>query len=369
MLSSTWCSRRTLGSFTSRRAAARLEEEERVRVERGDLEIVGILRRDLLHGVGVRAILLDALRRVELLDVADRDGVDERAFLRRGARRERARLLGRRIRVRRIFAGHRLVQVRAPRPRFAPIADRAFGVALPRFAKRPHRLGLGKRVHHLKALVEVRLRLLVGRRDRLRERPEAGLVDLDRLGVAVVARTWLLRRDCGRQHETDSRDRKDGVIRQTGGHGVRVIIRQSPGDTAESAENAETLDHGRHGFTDQIFGLVSDSKATGSLAEPGGERERGPRISTPQILARRVDPWAAFPLSALKAWLAAALSAFSAPSAVIDSVRAHLFRPQRQDRIDPARAIRRNQAGGRGHQCHRRSAMSNRCCQGRARMP
>ena len=53
-------------------AAARLEEEERVRVEGGDLEIVGILLRNLLHRVGVRAILIDALRRVELLHVANR---------------------------------------------------------------------------------------------------------------------------------------------------------------------------------------------------------------------------------------------------------------------------------------------------------
>ena len=101
----------------------------------------------------------------------------------------------------------------------------AIGVALPGFAKRSHRLGLGKRVHHLKTLVEVRLRVLVGRRHRLRECTKAGLVDLDRLGIAVVARTWLLRRDCGRQHETGSRDRQESVNRQTAQHDVRVIIR------------------------------------------------------------------------------------------------------------------------------------------------
>ena len=66
------------------RAAARLEQEQRVGVERRDLEIVGILRRHLLHRLGVGAVLLDALGRVELLDVADRHRVDERALLRRG---------------------------------------------------------------------------------------------------------------------------------------------------------------------------------------------------------------------------------------------------------------------------------------------
>ena len=52
------------------RAAARLEQKEGIGIERGDLEIVGILCRHLLHGVRIGAILLDPLGRVELLDVA-----------------------------------------------------------------------------------------------------------------------------------------------------------------------------------------------------------------------------------------------------------------------------------------------------------
>ena len=97
--------------------------------------------------------------------------------------------------VRRLLGRHRPVQIRAPRPRLAPVADRAVRVALPRLAKRPHRLRLGERVHHLEALVEERLRLLVGRGDRLGERAEPGLEDLNRLGVAVVQRScrWRLR--------------------------------------------------------------------------------------------------------------------------------------------------------------------------------
>ena len=62
---------------------------------------------------------------------------------------------------RRLLGRHRAVQVRAPRPAFAPVADRAVGIALPRFAERAHRVEARERVHHLEALVEKRLRFLV----------------------------------------------------------------------------------------------------------------------------------------------------------------------------------------------------------------
>ena len=81
-------------------ATARLEQEERIGIEHRDLEIVGILRRDLPHRVGVGAVLLHSLGPVERLDVANREGLDERALLGRGPVLQRQRLLRRRIRVR-----------------------------------------------------------------------------------------------------------------------------------------------------------------------------------------------------------------------------------------------------------------------------
>src|SRR6188474_1800364 len=82
------------------RATAWLEQEERIGVERRDLEIVGILRRDFLHRIGIGAVLLDALGAVELIDVANREGVDERALLWRGPALQRQCLLRSGVRVR-----------------------------------------------------------------------------------------------------------------------------------------------------------------------------------------------------------------------------------------------------------------------------
>ena len=145
------------------RAAARLEQEQRVGIQRRRLQIVRKPLRDLLHRRGVRLVLLDPLLGIELLHVAHRDRLDQGALLLVGVRLERDGLLGRRIRVRRLLRGHRGIQVRPPRPRFAPVADGAIGIALPGLAERPHRLGLGERIHHLEALVEERLGLLAGR--------------------------------------------------------------------------------------------------------------------------------------------------------------------------------------------------------------
>ena len=103
------------------RAAPRLEQEERVGVEHLNVQVVGIARRNLLHRVAVRAILFDARRRVELLDVADRQRLDQVALDRRRPLAQRHRLLDGRVRVRRLGRRHRSVQVRSPGPRFAPV--------------------------------------------------------------------------------------------------------------------------------------------------------------------------------------------------------------------------------------------------------
>ena len=170
------------------RAAARLEQEERIGIQRGDIEIVRVLRRYFLHRLGIRAILFDPLRGVERLDISHRDRLDERPLLDRGTAGQGQRFARRGIRVWRLVGGHRRVQVRPPRPRLTPVADRAVSVALPCFAERPHRLRLGERVHHLEALVEERLGFHVARRHRPGKRTEAVLEDLDRLGVTLVDR-------------------------------------------------------------------------------------------------------------------------------------------------------------------------------------
>ena len=144
------------------RSAARLEKKQRVRVQRGDIEIVRIRGGDLADGLRIRLVLIDALLRIEFLYVADRHRVDQRALLCRRSVLQPDRLLNGRIGVRRFLGAHRTVQVRSPGPRLAPVADRAIRIALPCFAERANRLGLRERVHHLEALIEKRLRFFVG---------------------------------------------------------------------------------------------------------------------------------------------------------------------------------------------------------------
>ncbi len=133
------------------------------------------------HGVGVGLVLFLARLDVEILDVADAQRVDERALLRRRLVLQADRLLRGGVREGRLLGRHRAVQVRAPRPAFAPVADGAVGIALPRFAERAHRVEAGERVHHLEALVEKRLRFLVRGGDGAVERAEAGGVERDRV--------------------------------------------------------------------------------------------------------------------------------------------------------------------------------------------
>src|SRR5205814_7484768 len=99
-------------------------------------------------------ILISSLLRVEVLDVADRHGVDQRALLLVSMGLEADRLLNGGVRVWRFLSGHRRVQVRPPGPRLAPITNRASGISLPGFAKCTDGLWFGKGVHHLKTLVE-----------------------------------------------------------------------------------------------------------------------------------------------------------------------------------------------------------------------
>ena len=142
--------------------AARLEQEQRVRVERHRVQVVRVLLGQPAHGLGVRFVLLAARLRIEVLDVAVRHRLDVRSLLRARAVHPRRRLLDRGVGMRRLERPHRAVQVRTPRPRLAPVADGALRIAFPRLAERPGRFLLGEGVHQREALVEVRLRLGVG---------------------------------------------------------------------------------------------------------------------------------------------------------------------------------------------------------------
>ena len=164
------------------RAAARLEQEEGVAVERRRVEVVGELLGHLANRLGVGLFLIHALLGIEVLHVAHLHRLDEGLLPRRGGLAQRQRLLQSGVGKRRVLGQHRAVQVRTPRPGFPPVADGARRIALPRFAERAHRVELGERVHHLEALVEELLGFVVGRGDRAGEGPEAHRVERDRIG-------------------------------------------------------------------------------------------------------------------------------------------------------------------------------------------
>ena len=179
-------------------AAARFHQEQRVGVERAGVEVVGVLLRQLLHGVGVGAVLVAAFGRIEVLHVAHGQGVDERAFLRRGRGAHRHGLLRGGVSEGRLLGDHRAVQIRAPRPGFAPVADGAARVALPRLAERAHRIELGERIHHLEALVEERLGFVVGGGDLAGEGAEAHRIERNRVGYVFRKRQRIGLRARGR---------------------------------------------------------------------------------------------------------------------------------------------------------------------------
>ena len=164
----------------------RLEQEQRIGVQRLSIEIVGVGIGDAAHRLGVRLVLIHSLFRIEFLDVADRHRVDERALFRgRMLFLQRERLPDGGVRVRSLVGAHRSVQVGSPCPRLAPVADGAVRVPLPRFAKRANRFGLGEGIHHLEALVEEGLRLLIRRGYRVGESTEPVLENVDGLCVAL----------------------------------------------------------------------------------------------------------------------------------------------------------------------------------------
>ena len=81
------------------RPCPRFEEKQRLGVQRRRVEVVRIRVDDLLHRVGVGAVLIHPFCRIEALDVAHRHRLDERALNRRGVRGgQRDRLLNRGVR-------------------------------------------------------------------------------------------------------------------------------------------------------------------------------------------------------------------------------------------------------------------------------
>jgi hypothetical protein len=123
---------------------------------------------DAGHGIGIGAILLRTLCRIELFRIANRHRLNQRALLRaRALAGTGDRFLNGRVRAGRLLPRHPAVDVRAPRPGFTPVADRAVGIALLRSAKGSTRFDLREGVHQLKALTEVGLCLRIGRGDRM----------------------------------------------------------------------------------------------------------------------------------------------------------------------------------------------------------
>ncbi len=221
-------------------AAPWFEQEECVGIERRDVEVIRIPCRNLLHRIAIRAILFAAFRGIELLDVAHGDRVDERTLLLAGLVFQCHRLARGGVRVRRLLVAHRRVQVRSPRPRFSPVADRAVGITLPRLAERTDGLGLGERVHHLEALVEVRLGLLALRRDRPAERPQPGLVDGNRFSVAIVERA-------SRRRLRPEGNRRDGAERDERSRKQRSVHRATAYSTERGRRRNALINAGKPG--------------------------------------------------------------------------------------------------------------------------
>ncbi len=146
-------------------APAWLEQEQRVGVERAGIEIVRVRLREAAHGLGVRLVLRQALLGVEVLDVTHRERVDVVALDGAGLCLQLEGPARGGVRERRVLGVHLLVEVRAPRPGLAPVADGTGRVGSPRRAERPDGVRLREREHHLHALVEVGLRFRVGRGD------------------------------------------------------------------------------------------------------------------------------------------------------------------------------------------------------------
>ena len=167
-------------------AAARLEQEQRVAVERDRVEVVRAAPRTPSSSRRRRrAPDPSAFFGFELLDVA-RSACASMNACSHGS-------LALALSAERLLARRRRRTASAPASigpfryepqaqRFAPVADRAAGVALPGGAERAHGVELGERIHHLHALVEERLGFRIGGGDLLGEGAEAHGVDRNRFG-------------------------------------------------------------------------------------------------------------------------------------------------------------------------------------------
>ena len=110
--------------------------------------------------------------RVFLLGVAERHRVDQGALHRSGGLfGQYDRLLDRLERQWRVRRPHPSVQKRAPRPRLAEVAHRTVWIPPLGLHERVQPLVNRERIHHLEALIEVRLGVRVGRGDASAEWP------------------------------------------------------------------------------------------------------------------------------------------------------------------------------------------------------
>ena len=198
------------------RAPARLEQEQRVAVQGRGVEIVGVALGERLHRLRVGLVLVAPLRHVEVLDVAHRQRVDVVALA--GAavprRREGHRLPDRGVGVGRLRGPHGAVEIGAPGPGLAPVADGAVRVVDPRLAERADRVDLGEGVHQLHALVEELPGLGAVRGDREGVGSERGGLVGNRLPILLGQLRGLLGRD-GSHRQRPRDQRRDGDARDT----------------------------------------------------------------------------------------------------------------------------------------------------------
>ena len=208
-------------------AAPRLEQHQRLAVQRSDVEVVGESLVHVGHGARIGRVELLAHVGVVLGRIPDRHRLDQRALDLVGVLTgQLLRLHDVLVRTRRVVRAHPAVQVRSPGPRFTPETHRAVGVFPLRLAEGSGRAQRGKRVHHLDALVEELLRSRRLRRNGPRQRAE-------RLGIVrslfvepgrvlhILRGGWFGGNGCKRR---DDRGRKDGAAKPAAGrfHGQAV---------------------------------------------------------------------------------------------------------------------------------------------------
>ena len=136
----------------------------------------------LLHRVGVGTIQGLAIT-LAVGRVAQRQGIDERAFAGRRATGRLQCLPDRGVGLPTVLLRHGRIEIGAQRDRFPPIRHRKLGIEPRGFAERANRLGVVERIQEPQPLIEEALRSRHRGRDRHVQRPEPVELRGDRHGL------------------------------------------------------------------------------------------------------------------------------------------------------------------------------------------